>query len=152
MGSHDFYKTSWFVEFEALSRMVKVRGSCALRFTARHRQNIFLTRTGKRMAVVLQLHCPVKRQPFAPGSNVRATVGKRGHMDKAESMLTFKVSPHTSTVHVLGAQRHSYSYCRSTPDYGVGRTLSLAAQRHSRYIIILFFGSMKEPVPPNKEK
>ena len=25
---HDFYKTSWFVEFEALSRMVKVRGSC----------------------------------------------------------------------------------------------------------------------------
>ena len=25
---HDFYKTSRFVEFEALSRMVKVRGSC----------------------------------------------------------------------------------------------------------------------------
>ena len=25
---HDFYKTSWFVEFEALSQMVKVRGSC----------------------------------------------------------------------------------------------------------------------------
>ena len=25
---HDFYKTSWFVVFEALSRMVKVRGSC----------------------------------------------------------------------------------------------------------------------------
>ena len=25
---HDFYKTSWFVEFEALSRMVKVQGSC----------------------------------------------------------------------------------------------------------------------------
>ena len=25
---NDFYKTSWFVEFEALSRMVKVRGSC----------------------------------------------------------------------------------------------------------------------------
>ena len=25
---HDFYKTSWFVELEALSRMVKVRGSC----------------------------------------------------------------------------------------------------------------------------
>ena len=25
---HDFYKTSWFVEFEALSRMVKARGSC----------------------------------------------------------------------------------------------------------------------------
>ena len=25
---HDFYKISWFVEFEALSRMVKVRGSC----------------------------------------------------------------------------------------------------------------------------
>ena len=24
----DFYKTSWFREFEALSRMVKVRGSC----------------------------------------------------------------------------------------------------------------------------
>ena len=26
--AQDFYKTSWFVEFEALSRMVKVRGSC----------------------------------------------------------------------------------------------------------------------------
>ena len=25
---HDFYKTSWFIEFEALSRMVKVRGTC----------------------------------------------------------------------------------------------------------------------------
>ena len=25
---HGFYKTSWFVEFEALSRMVKVQGSC----------------------------------------------------------------------------------------------------------------------------
>ena len=25
---HDFYKTSWFIEFEALSRMGKVQGSC----------------------------------------------------------------------------------------------------------------------------
>ena len=25
---HDFYKTSWFVEFEVLNQMVKVRGSC----------------------------------------------------------------------------------------------------------------------------
>ena len=25
---HNFYKTSWYVEFEALSRMVKMRGSC----------------------------------------------------------------------------------------------------------------------------
>ena len=25
---HDFCKTSWFVEFKALSRLVKVRGSC----------------------------------------------------------------------------------------------------------------------------
>ena len=47
----------------------------------------FLTRTGKRMTVVS--HCPVKRQPLAPGSNARATVGKRGHMDRAESILSF---------------------------------------------------------------
>ena len=29
---HDFYKTSWFKEFEALSRMMEVRGSCAKPF------------------------------------------------------------------------------------------------------------------------
>ena len=25
---HDFYKTSWFIEFETLSRIRKVQGSC----------------------------------------------------------------------------------------------------------------------------
>ena len=25
---HDFYKTSWFIEFEALGRMLEIRGLC----------------------------------------------------------------------------------------------------------------------------
>ena len=53
---HDFYKTSWFVEFEALSRMVKVRGSCDKPFKRNSRlKNYFVNALRAQIHDVIEL-------------------------------------------------------------------------------------------------